>query len=91
MNHIIIERSSLSENGRTFYWISNTNRELTLVFLPGLTANHTLFEKQIMNFYDKYNVIVWDCPCHGKSRPYKSFNYSNVSKELNSILNAEGI
>ncbi len=64
---------------------------MTIVFLPRLTANHTLFEKQITYFYDKYNVIVWDCPCHGKSRPYKNFNYSNVSKELNTILKTEGI
>ncbi len=91
MNRILIEKSSLSENGKTYYWISNINKELTLVFLPGLTANHTLFEKQIMYFCNKYNIIVWDCPCHGKSRPYKNFSYSNVAKELNTILKTEGI
>ena len=91
MENILTEKSILSENGQTFYWVSHTNKEVTIVFLPGLTANHTLFEKQITYFYDKYNVIVWDCPCHGKSRPYKNFNYSNVSKELNTILKTEGI
>ena len=65
MEKILTEKSVLSENGQTFYWVSHTNKEVTIVFLPGLTANHTLFEKQITYFYDKYNVIVWDCPCHG--------------------------
>jgi len=91
MDKLMIEKSILSENGRTYYWVSQTDKEFTIVFLPGLTANHTLFEKQIMYFHDKYNVLVWDCPCHGKSRPYKNFNYSNVAKELNNILKKEGI
>jgi len=91
MNNILNENSILSENGRTYYWVSNIDKEVTIVFLPGLTANHTLFDKQIEYFYDKYNVIVWDCPCHGKSRPYKEFNYSNVAKELNTILKTEGV
>lgn len=90
MDNILLEKSILSENGRTFYWTAQTNKEVTLVFLPGLTANHILFEKQILYFYDKYNILVWDCPCHGKSRPYKNFNYLNISRELNTILEAEG-
>jgi len=89
--HKMCEKSILSENGRTYYWISGENKEVAIVFLPGLTANHTLFEKQLAYFSGKYTVIVWDCPCHGKSRPYKNFNYSNVSKELNTILMTEGI
>lgn len=90
MKNVLNEKSITSENGQTFYWVSQTNKDVTLVFLPGLTANHTLFEKQIMYFYDKYNIIVWDCPCHGKSRPYENFSYLNVAKELNSILKTEG-
>lgn len=85
------EKSITSENGRTYYWVSFTDKEVTLVFLPGLTANHSLFEKQIVYFQDKYNIVVWDCPCHGKSRPYENFSYANVALELNSILLAEGV
>jgi len=90
MEKFMIEKSVLSENGQTYYWVSKAGKEITLVFLPGLTANHTLFEKQIMYFHDKYNIVVWDCPCHGKSRPYNNFSYSNVAKELNNILRTEG-
>ena len=33
-----------------------------LVFLPGLTANHRLFEKQVEHFIDKARLFVWDPP-----------------------------
>ena len=82
MEHILTQRYITSVNGRTYYWSSKKESELTLVFLPGLTANHTLFEKQIKYFHDKFSIIVWDCPCHGKSTPYQDFSYANVSKEL---------
>ena len=58
MEHILTQRYIKSVNGRTYYWISKKESELTLVFLPGLTANHTLFEKQIMYFHDKFSIIV---------------------------------
>ncbi len=41
-----------------------------LVFLPGLTANHRLFEKQVEHFIDKARLFVWDPPSHGESRPF---------------------
>lgn len=43
-----------------------------LVFLPGLTANHRLFEKQVEHFIDKARLFVWDPPSHGESRPSRS-------------------
>jgi pimeloyl-ACP methyl ester carboxylesterase len=57
--------------GKIHYWINkdaeNTDRQL--VFLPGLTADHRLFEKQIAFFERKYPVFVWDAPdmqLHGR-------------------------
>lgn len=85
------EKSICSEYGRTCYWVSRCNSDINLVFLPGLTANHRLFEKQINNFKSKYNIVVWDCPAHGKSRPYSKFTYSNVAAELKEILDIEKI
>jgi len=85
------EKYISSERGNTFYWISKKEDSLTLVLLPGLTANHLLYEKQIEYFEDKYSIVVWDCPCHGKSRPYKNYSYMNVTSELKTILDKEGV
>lgn len=76
------------ENGTVYYWNTEINpRKKTLFFLHGLTANHTMFEKQVDFFKDTYNVIVWDAPAHGKSRPYNNFTYGNVAAVLLQILN----
>jgi len=85
------EKSLTSEFGTTYYWTSEVKSKLTIVFLPGLTADHRLFESQIAFFQNYYKVLVWDCPCHGKSRPYREFTYSNVSCELHRILENEHV
>ena len=43
---------------------SQTNQPW-LVFLPGLTADHRLFEKQVEHFIGKAHLFVWDPPSHG--------------------------
>ncbi len=56
-------------NGKIHYWVSKKTNggEAELVFLPGLTADHRLFDKQIEYFEDSYNVLVWDAPGHAAS------------------------
>ena len=66
--------------------------ELTLVFLPGLTADHRLFEKQIEYFENKYNVFVWDAPGHNESWPFElEFDLGDKARWLEEILTAEKI
>ena len=62
-----------------------------LVFLPGLTADHRLFDKQIEYFEGKYPVFVWDAPGHGASWPFAlTFSLSDKAKWLDEILTREG-
>lgn len=49
-----------------------TSTQPWLVFLPGLTADHRLFEKQVEHFIDKAPLFVWDPPSHGESRRSRS-------------------
>ena len=51
-----------TESGPIHYWISRqaADQGLALVFLPGLTADHRLFDKQIAFFQGRYSVFV--CP-----------------------------
>jgi len=64
----------------------------TLVFLPGLTADHTLFDKQMEAFAGKYNLFVWDAPGHGLSRPFRlDFSLRDKAVWLHDILRQEGL
>ncbi len=63
-----------------------------LVFLPGLTADCTLFDAQIARFSGKVNCFVWDAPAHGLSRPYPlDFTMNDLARILHDILESEAI
>ena len=79
--------------GDIHYWVSGKpeTHNLTLVFLPGLTADHRLFEKQIEYFKD-YHVFVWDTPGHGKSWPFQfDFTLMDKARWLDEIFKKEDI
>lgn len=80
-----------SERGKVFYRIARHPSADVIVFLHGLTADNTLFEKQTEYFSRKYTVLVWDAPAHGKSRPYSDFTYAHAADDLNGILSSENI
>ena len=62
-----------------------------LVFLPGLGADHRLFEKQTEFFEGKYPVFVWDPPGHAGSWPFRfDFSLMDTAKWLREILALEG-
>lgn len=90
----MIEKIFNTPLGDIHYWLSrqSTKERLTLVFLPGLTADHRLFEKQIEYFKDKYDLFVWDAPGHGLSRPFRlDFDLMEKAAMLHDILEKEGI
>ncbi len=82
-----------TKKGLIHYRISTVSGEKTwLLFLPGLTADHRLFEKQIEEFKDDYNLFVWDAPGHGSSRPFElSFSLADKAEWLHGIMMQEGI
>lgn len=89
----MIEKIHSTVCGEIHYYMNKVEREeKTLVFLPGLTADHRLFDKQIEYFEGKYNVIVWDAPGHASSWPF-SFDFTLLDKTiwLKEIMDQEGI
>ncbi|MCR5273713.1 MAG: alpha/beta hydrolase [Lachnospiraceae bacterium] len=79
--------------GNIHYWVSREakNTNIQLILLPGLTADHTLFEKQIEYFEGRYPLFVWDAPGHASSWPFNfGFNLMDKAKWLNEILIKEG-
>ena len=87
------QRVYKTESGDIVYWIGRRGAGLPwLVFLPGLSADHTLFEKQTAYFSGRYNCLVWDAPAHGLSRPYAlAFTMADLADDLQGIFRAEGI
>ncbi|MDR1853150.1 MAG: alpha/beta hydrolase [Propionibacteriaceae bacterium] len=79
-------------SGTVHYWINELRSERrTLLFTHGLAANHEMFEKQVEFFGADFNVITWDVPLHGLSRPYRGFSYADCAQRMKQILDAESV
>ena len=87
------ENSYKTPCGCIHYFVNIIDKQrITLVFLPGLTADHRLFEKQTEYFENKQNVFVWDAPSHALSRPFaNSYRLSDMAEWLYKILVKEEI
>jgi len=80
--------------GAIHYWINEPRpaSDPALIFLPGLTADHRLFDRQIEYFEDKCRVLVWDAPEHAASWPFEpDFDLGDKARWLDGILAREGI
>ena len=87
------EKKHETRCGTIHYWVDKQNTSpITIIFLPGLTADHRVFEKQIEFFRGKYNILAWDAPAHAASWPFDfSFNLSDKAMWLNEIFVKEQI
>ena len=87
------EKKHETRCGTIHYWVDKQNTSpITIIFLPGLTADHRLFEKQIEFFRGKYNILAWDAPAHAASWPFDfSFNLSDKAMWLDEIFVKEQI
>lgn len=85
-------KTTLAQGGTVHYWIArNDNVSDCIVFTHGVTADHTMFEKQIPYFSGNYTIILWDVPMNGLSKPYQKFTYQDTAEILHSILQKENI
>ena len=87
------EKQHNTAQGAVHYWTNDIRPERqSLVFLPGLTADHRLFDSQVQRFESTHNVVMWDAPGHGASRPFRlDFSLDDKARFLHSILATEGI
>jgi len=87
------EKVYTTSSGPIHYWVNHTasKTEYQLVFLPGLSVDHRLFDKQIEYFQGKYPLLVWDAPGHASSYPFNmTFSLMDEVKWLDEILVLEG-
>ena len=88
----MLEKTYTTPCGQIHYWADQEaeHAKPQLVFLPGLTADHRLFDKQIEYFEGKYPVFVWDAPGHAASWPFEfDFSLMDKAKWLEEILALE--
>lgn len=89
----MLEKTFDTPCGPIRYWIdAQPASGPALVFLPGLTADHRLFDKQVGFFAGKRTVFVWDAPGHGASWPFRfDFSLRDKALWLDGILTGENI
>ncbi|MCR5589949.1 MAG: alpha/beta hydrolase [Lachnospiraceae bacterium] len=89
---MLTEKVYTTPCGDIHYWISQEGVPGSqLVFLPGLTADHRLFEKQTAHFLGKRPLLVWDAPGHASSWPFRmDFSLMDKARWLDAILDSEG-
>jgi len=90
----MIEKTFDTRCGAIHYWTNEgaAPSGAALVFLPGLTADHRLFDRQVGYFGDRRRVLVWDAPGHAASWPFDfSFDLMDKARWLDGILAREGI
>ena len=90
----LTERRHAAAPGEVRYWATaqpDPSREW-MAFLPGLSADHTLFDPQVAHFAGRWNLLAWDAPAHGLSRPWEGeLSLDGMAEALHGILEAEGI
>lgn len=89
----MVAKAFQTDHGTIQYWVSDAaaDSRLQLVFLPGLTADHRLFNRQLAYFGEKYPMFVWDAPGHADSYPFEmTFSLADKAKWLHEILAQEG-
>ena len=90
----MIEKTYDTPCGVIHYWVSSAAESPgpALAFLPGLTADHRLFDRQIEYFEGKRPVLVWDAPGHAASWPFSfDFDLMDKARWLDGILRREGM
>lgn len=87
------EKFIVTENGKVYYQISEQweKNKRVLFFLHGMTGDHTMFRHQYNYFKDSCNILLWDAPAHGKSRPFRNFDYEKAALSVRAIFEAEEI
>jgi pimeloyl-ACP methyl ester carboxylesterase len=85
-----------TENGKIYYWLNCDFPERpTVVFLHGLSANHTTWKNSVRAFQEKkLNCLLLDMRGHGhsdKTKKRRLYNLSVFTQDLRKIVQTENL
>jgi 3-oxoadipate enol-lactonase len=84
--------SNFNYKGKIFYQSSNIKSTETLVFLHGFSLDHRIWEPQVNEFQDKYNILVYDLRGFGKSSiPTETYSHYDDLFELLNFLDIKHV
>ncbi len=83
-----------NEMGKIYFEVHGRENAPAIIFSQGINMNHETFKGQVEGLKDKFRIITWDLPYHGKSSPIDnnlSFSqvFANFIKELLQHLKIE--
>lgn len=79
-------------NSPIYYYVTGNEQGECILFLHAAFVNHSMFDKQIEYFKDKYKIITIDLIGHGKSvETQKGDSVESMAEWIQNILNYEKI
>lgn len=81
-----------SDWGPIHYDVAGPEEAPVLAFTHGIVLDHTTFDAQVAALNDRYRVVVWDMPGHGRSFPLPGgdFRFSVAAACLIGVLDEIG-
>lgn len=81
-----------SSYGEIYYEIYGPEGAMVVAFNHGLSSDHDMFDKQVSELKNRYRVVVWDMPEHGRSvKLEKDFDFSVAAECFIELLDEIGI
>lgn len=85
-------KEKILDNTDIYYWTNDDIDSVICIFFShGLTADHRCFRKQEKHFENKYKIINWDIPIHGKSEKSEFISYEECAKLMKKIIDKENV
>ncbi len=74
--------------GKVYYEVYGREEAPAVLFSHGINMSHETFKGQVAGLQEKYRVIIWDMPYHGKSSPIdNSLPFSETAADfINGLL-----
>lgn len=85
-------KEKVLDNTLVHYWVNeDIESDICIFFAHGVTADHRCFRKQEEYFENKYKIINWDIPMHGKSENTNFVSYEDCANLMKKIIDKENV